>query len=113
MTLKSIVLDVKAYLADTANLRNLLYFRLGTPIANSVDSKTQTIAGSSNVTFTGVTSNAFTLVKSLSPFGLTLTNGVGTLNLGVNTVFIITSNITSLSISNASTSPIEIDILHG
>jgi len=108
----SIMVDIKAYAVDSVNQRNVLYARHGVNV-NSTLLLTEIVPALGSYTFTGVTGNSLTIVRSTVDFTLTLTNSVGSLALGTGRLFIL-PNFVSMVVTNPSTTlPAAITFLHG
>jgi len=102
----AMILDLKCSMANDRMLRNVLSTRVG------VKSDTQThheisfilaavTSGPNNFLTHALPASAKALViVSNRDVQVSITNGNGTLNLGVGTLFVFTSNLTSVTVTN-------------
>lgn len=104
---RTLYVDVKAYLASVRYNRNVLSTRVGAKSKNNV-AQDQTFllpkAGAgqapADYLYKGIANNQMTIVSSNRPIHVVLTRESGELDLGMQTILILSSPIISLRFAN-------------
>lgn len=102
----AMVLDLKCSMANDRMLRNVLSTRVGvksdTQVHHEVSFTLAAVTTPPNnfYTHTLPTNAKALVVVSNRGVQVSVTNGNGTLNLGVGTMFVFTSNLTSVTVTN-------------
>jgi hypothetical protein len=104
---RTLYVDVKAYLASVKYNRNVLSTRISAKSKNNVAldqtfllPRASTNQANSEYEYKSVPNNQMTVISANRPVHIVLTRESGVLDLGLQTVFIISSPIISVKFSN-------------
>lgn len=114
---RAILVDLRCYEIGRRTHRNVLMARNTVNPANFVAEQSLTLKGSAAVsgkshTIQGTDGNTVTLMTATAPLRVRVTRDTGVLDLGPQTMLVLTSEILSLQIENEAEAEVDVQLIH-